>query len=165
MILGLSLSMFTTVHAVISLIGIFSGVIVVIAMIGGRNISAVTALFLLTTALTSITGFMFPKSGFTPAQGVGYLSLVAIAAAIVALYVFHLAGVWCWVYVIATSVALYFNVFVATVQSFQKLSFLQAFAPTQSEPPFVVAQVAVLVIFIASAVSAVRMFHPQAGAA
>ena len=160
MILGLSVSTFTMVHVVISLIGIFSGVVVIVAMNAGRNVSAWTPLFLLATALTSITGFMFPASGFTPAQGVGYLSLVALAAAIAALYLFHLAGAWRWVYVVGASIGLYFNVFVAVVQAFQKVAFLQALAPTQSEPPFFIAQGAVLVIFVVLGFFAVRRFHP-----
>jgi len=164
MLLGLSLSTFTTVHVAISLIGIFSGIVVLIAMLAGKNLDVWTAIFLGTTVLTSVTGFMFPSSGFTPAQGVGTLSLVVLAAAILAFYIFRLAGVWRWVYVIGASIALYFNVFVAVTQGFQKLSFLQPLAPTQSEPPFLVAQLIVLAVFIALCVKALRAFHPRVGA-
>jgi len=161
MVLGLSLSMFTAVHVVLSLIGIFSGVVVLLAMLKGKNLGAWTALFLASTILISVTGFLFPSSGFTPAQGVGILSLIFLAAALVALYVGHLAGAWRWIYVITAVIALYFNVFVAITQSFQKLAFLQPLAPTQSEPPFLAAQLVVLVIFIALGTQAVRAFHPE----
>jgi hypothetical protein len=162
MVFGLSLSMFTAVHVVLSLIGIFSGFVVLVALLNGKNIGAWTALFLATTVLTSVTGFLFPSSGFTPAQGVGILSLAALAAAIVALYGGHLAGAWRWIYAVGALVGLYFNVFVAVAQAFQKSAFLQPLAPTQSEPPFLAAQLVVLVIFIALGVRAVRAFRPQA---
>ena len=161
MVLGLSLSTFTAVHVVLSLIGIFSGIVVLLAMLKGKNIGIWTALFLATTILTSVTGFLFPSSGFTPAQGLGILSLIFLAAALVALYVAHLAGAWRWIYVVAAVIALYFNVFVAITQAFQKSAFLQPLAPTQSEPPFLVAQLVVLVIFIVLGVQAVRAFHPR----
>jgi hypothetical protein len=162
MVLGLSLSMLTAAHVVLSLIGIFSGIVVLIAMLRGRNLGAWTALFLASTLLTSVTGFLFPSSGFTPAQGVGILSLIALAAALIALYVGHLGGAWRWIYVVGALIALYFNVFVAVAQAFQKSAFLQPLAPTQSEPPFLIAQLIVLVIFIGLGVSAVRAFHPKA---
>jgi hypothetical protein len=56
--------------------------------------------------------------------------------------------------------ALYLNVFVGVVQAFQKLAFLKPLAPTQSEPPFVIAQAVVLVLFVALGIVAVRRFHP-----
>jgi hypothetical protein len=161
MVLGLSLTMFTAVHVVLSLIGIFSGIVVLIAMMRGRNLSAWTALFLASTVLTSVTGFLFPSSGFTPAQGVGILSLIVLAVALIALYVGHLAGAWRWIYVVAAVIALYFNVFVAVAQAFQKSAFLQPLAPTQSEPPFLVAQLVVLVIFVGLGINAVRAFRPK----
>jgi hypothetical protein len=161
MILGMSTYVFTVVHVVISLIGIVTGLIVLFGMFGGNRMSGMTALFLLTTILTSVTGFLFPISGFTPAIGVGILSLVLLALALLGLYVFHLAGAWRWIYVITAVIALYFNVFVLVVQSFQKLAFLQALAPTQSEPPFQIAQGVVLLLFIIAGIVAVRGFHPE----
>jgi hypothetical protein len=139
MILGLSVSTFTLVHVVLSLIGILSGFVVVLGMFGSKKLTPWTALFLATTALTSATGFFFPRDHFLPSHVVGILSLIALAVAIGAFYVFHLAGVWRWLYVVAATIALYFNVFVLVAQAFQKLSFLHALAPTQSEPPFAVA--------------------------
>ena len=104
-----------------------------------------------------MTGFLFPFQGFTPAIGVGIISLVVLAVALLARYAGHLAGAWRWIYVVCATVALYFNVFVLVVQLFQKARTLHALAPTQSEPPFVLAQLAVLALFVAvSAVAAIR---------
>jgi hypothetical protein len=162
MILGLSTATFTTLHVIISLIGIFSGAVVLFGWLGGKGSPGWTALFLLTTVLTSVTGFFFPFTSLGPPQVVGIVSLVVLAAAIPALYVFHLAGFWRWVYIVGASMALYFNVFVGVVQAFQKLPFLQPLAPTQSEPPFLIAQIAVLVIFVALAGLSLKRFHPRA---
>jgi hypothetical protein len=107
-----------------------------------------------------VTGFLFPFHGFTPAIGVGILSMIVLIAAILALYVFRLAGAWRWVYVGGAVIALYFNVFVLIVQSFQKIAPLKALAPTQTEPPFLIAQVAALLFYIAVGIGAVRRFHP-----
>jgi hypothetical protein len=160
MILGMSISTFTTVHVVISLVGIASGLIVLVGMFGANRLSGWTALFLAATILTSVTGFMFPISGFTPALAVGALSLVVLAAACLAFYVCRLAGAWRWIYVVSATAALYLNVFVAIVQAFQKLPFLQPLAPTQSEPPFLAAQAAVLALFVVFGVLAVIRFRP-----
>jgi hypothetical protein len=149
MILGISIPAFTTVHVVISLIAISSGLVVL------------AAIFLLTTVLTSATGFLFPSSGFTPAQGFGYLSLLLLAVALAALYVFHLAGAWRWVYVATAVTSLYLNCFVLIVQMFQKLPALHALAPNQSEPPFQIAQGLLLAAFIVLGIMAARRFHPD----
>ncbi len=160
MILGMSLSTFTTVHVVISLIGIASGLIVLWGMLGSQRMQGLTAIFLLTTVLTSVTGFMFPFNGLLPSHIVGAISLVVLAIALAALYAFRLEGAWRWVYVVTAVIALYFNVFVGVVQAFQKFGFLHALAPTQSEPPFAVAQLIVLGLFILLGYLAVRRFHP-----
>jgi hypothetical protein len=164
MILGMSTSAFTTLHVIISLIGIVSGLIVVYGMLGANRMAGWTALFLATTVLTSVTGFFFPVASFGPPQVLGVISLVVLALAILALYVFGLAGPWRWIYVVTAVVALYLNCFVGVVQAFQKLPFLQPLAPTQSEPPFVVAQVAVMVIFVVAGFLAVRRFRPGGAA-
>ena len=161
MILGLSISTFTTVHVIISLIGILSGIVVLIGWLSGKSSDGWTALFLATTVLTSVTGFLFPSASFGPPQVVGVISLVVLAAAISALYVFHLAGFWRWVYIVGATMALYLNAFVGVVQAFQKLPFLRPLAPTQSEPPFVVTQLVVLVIFVAIGVAAAKRFHRE----
>jgi hypothetical protein len=164
MILGMSADTFTLVHVVLSLVGIGSGLVVLFGMLGAKRLDGWTALFLATTVLTSVTGFFFPVAGFMPSHAIGILSLVFLAAALVAFYVYRLAGAWRWIYVVGAVVALYFNVFVGVVQAFRKVSFLEPLAPTQSEPPFVVAQLVVLAIFIVLGVIAVRKFHPPEGA-
>ncbi len=160
MILGMSVSTFTTVHVVISLIAILAGIIVLFVMVGGKKLEGWTALFLVTTVLTSVTGFMFHSASFGPPQVVGIISLVVLVAAIVALYVYHLVGSWRWIYVVGAVLALYLNVFVGVVQAFQKIPTFSALAPTQSEPPFLIAQLVVMAIFIVLGTLAARNFHP-----
>ena len=161
MILGMSTSTFTTLHVVISLIGILSGAVVLFDMLRNKRADGWTALFLATTVLTSVTGFFFHSTSFGPSQVVGVISLVILAVAIPALYVFHLAGIWRLVYIVGAVTALYLNAFVGVVQAFQKLSFLQPLAPTQSEPPFVIAQVAALALFVVFGVVASIRFHTE----
>ncbi|WP_026595584.1 hypothetical protein [Methyloferula stellata] len=160
MILGMSLSAFTTFHVVLSLIGIASGLIVLAAMIDNKRAPAWTALFLVTTIATSVTGFLFPFKTFDPALVVGTISLVLLVIAVLSLYALRLAGIWRPVYVVAAVMALYLNAFVGVVQSFQKLAFLKPLAPTQSEPPFAIAQGAVLILFVLLGFLALRRFHP-----
>ena len=107
-----------------------------------------------------MTGFLFPITAFTPALAVGAISLVILAIALLALYAFRLAGHWRWIYVVTAMSALYLNVFVLVVQAFQKLEVLQPLAPTQSEPPFVAAQGAVLVAFIVLGILATMRYRP-----
>ena len=160
MILGTSIPAFTLLHVIISLIAIGSGLIAVGGMFASHRLPGTSALFLLTTVVTSVTGFLFPIHGFTPALGVGIISCVILVFALYAYYSKHLRGVWRWIYVITAITALYFNVFVLVVQSFVKVAALNALAPTQSEPPFVIAQVAVLVIFILIGIIAAIKFRP-----
>ena len=124
MILGMSLHTFTVLHVIISLIAIVAGLVVIAGMVGSQRMPGVTALFLVTTILTSATGFLFPISGFTPALGVGIVSLIILAIALLALYGRHLAGAWRWIYVVSAVAALWFNAFVLIVQVFEKLSVL-----------------------------------------
>ena len=161
MILGMSISTFTTVHVILSLIGVAAGFVVVFGMIRGKHSGAWAAIFLATTVLTSVTGFPIPPFGFDPPRAVGVLSLVLLALAIVALYVFRLAGWWRLIYVATSTAALYLNCFVGVVQTFQKIYFFNSLAPTQSEPPFAIAQGAVLIIFILLGVLGVRKFSPS----
>jgi hypothetical protein len=158
------MSTFTLIHVAISLLAIGSGFVVLGGMIAARRLDGWTAFFLATTVATSVTGFMFPITKLTPGLVIGAISLAVLALAISARYARHLAGVWRPVYVITALVALYFNVFVLIVQSFQKVPALKALAPTQSEPPFVIAQVVVLVAFIALGALAVMRFRPAASA-
>jgi len=162
MILGLSLSTYTIIHVIISLIAIATGFIAVIEMIANKPLGIWNTVFLWTTIATSVTGFFFPFTGVTPGIIVGIISLVFLAVALYALYVQHLGGAWRWVYVVTAIIALWFNVFVLIVQSFQKISALKTLAPTQSEPPFQIAQGAALVLFVVLAILAVRKFRPVA---
>jgi len=160
MILGMSIGAFTLLHVVITLVAIGSGLIVVGGMFASRVLSITTALFLFTTALTSVTGFLFPIHGFTPALGVGILACVILLFALFALYKEHVAGAWRPIYVITAVASLYLNIFVLVVQSFVKVSALNALAPTQSEPPFALTQVVVLAIFVLIALIAIFKFRP-----
>jgi hypothetical protein len=160
MILGLSPSTFTTFHVILSLIGIASGLVVAWGLFTGSRLSGWTALFLATTVLTSATGFLFPSTAVLPSHVFGIISLVVLAIALAALYGFRLSSFWRWVYVVTALIALYLNVFVAVVQAFQKVPFLQPLAPTQSEPPFLIAQLVVLGLFLICGFVAVRRFRP-----
>jgi hypothetical protein len=160
MILGLSVQNFTILHVVISLMAIASGIVVLIGMFGSRRLPGWTAFFLLTTVLTSVTGFLFPIRVFTPAIGTGIISCVLLALALYGLYGKRLAGAWRWIYVATASSALYLNVLVLIVQSFQKLPFLNPLAPTQSEPPFLIAQLIALIAFLLAGIAAALKFRP-----
>jgi len=159
MILGMSLSAFTLLHVIISLAGIGSGFIVVYGLLNGKRLDGWTAIFLTTTVLTNLTGFLFPFEGLKPSYIVGGISLVLLAVAILARYTFHLEGSWRGTYVITAAIALYFNCFVAVVQAFAKIPVLHAIAPTQKEPPFAVAQLVVLAVFIWLTYRAARRFR------
>ena len=161
----MTISTFTTVHVVLSLVGIFSGFVVLIGLLGGKRLDGLTALFLVSTVLTSVTGFLFPVDHFLPSHGVGIISLVVLAVAILARYAFHLAGAWRWIYVVGAVVALYLNVFVLIAQAFLKVPALKAMAPTQSEPPFLIAQLVVMALFIALGIAAAKRFRNQLAAA
>ena len=162
MILGMSLSTFTTFHVILSLVGIVSGLVVLFGMFGSKKMPGCTAIFLLTTVLTSATGFLFPRGPLLPSHIVGIVSLVILAVAIIALHVGKLAGSSRWIYVVTAVIALYLNVFVLVAQLFAKFEPLRKLAPTQSEPPFAIAQGIVLLIYIWLCVKAVRQFHPAA---
>jgi hypothetical protein len=161
MVFGISLSTYTAIHTILSLIGIAAGIIALFLMIGGRLSKGWTWLFLFTTILTSVTGFGFPVTGLMPSHIFGVISLVVLAIALYALYSKHLAGAWRWIYVVTAAIALYLNCFVGVVQAFQKLPPLQPLAPTQSEPPFQIAQLVLLLVFIILGFLAVRKFHPE----
>ena len=152
------------IHVILSLIGILSGFVVLYGLLTGMSFSAWTAVFLATTILTSVTGFPLPPFGFDPPRAVGVISLVLLALAVAALYAFRLAGAWRWIYVGGAVAALYLNVFVAVAQAFQKLPFLHALAPTQSEPPFLVSQLVVLAAFVALGGASAIRFHPSIAA-
>jgi hypothetical protein len=159
MILGMTTSTFILVHVLISLVGIGSGFIVVYGLLTGKRLDGWTATFLATTILTSVTGFLFPVEHILPSHIVGVISLVVLAAALLARYARHMQHSWRTTYVVCAIVALYLNVFVAVVQSFLKIPPVHALAPTQKEPPFLVAQLAVMAIFVAIGILAVKKFR------
>ncbi len=161
MILGMSISAFTLFHVLISLIAIVAGIVVAVAMLGSRTSNGWTAIFLATTALTSITGFLFHRDQVLPSHIFGVISLLVLIVASVALYGYRLARSWRWIYVVSALFAFYLNVFVLVAQAFLKVAFLKALAPTQSDPVFIVAQLIVLALFVALGIKAVRRFHPE----
>jgi hypothetical protein len=163
MTLGLSIEAFTSAHVIISLLGIFAGFVVLLGMMRSQRLELWTEVFLASTVLTSITGFMFPAAKVMPSHVVGGISLVALAAAIVALYKYQLTGTWREIYVVSALVALYLNSFIGIVQAFQKVPLLNRLAPTQSEPSFFVAQIAVLAFFLWLGARASKQFHPRTG--
>ena len=155
------LQIYTIIHTLISLIAIFTGLIVLFGMIGGKRLDGWTKWFLVTAVATTITGFFFPFHGFTPAIGLGIISLPFLALTIFARYPKYLAGAWRWIYVIGAVICLYFNLFVLVVQAFEKITALHALAPTQSEPPFKLAQLVVLLVSALLAIVAAIRFHPE----
>lgn len=156
---------FTFFHTALSLIGIVSGLVVVFGLFSAKPMPGWTGVFLITTVATSVTGFGFPFFGLLPSHKVGIVSLVILAIAIFARYARRLAGASRWVYVVGAVTALYLNVFVLVVQLYRKVPALHALAPTQTERPFQLTQLVVLVLFIAAGVRAVKRFHPAATAA
>lgn len=152
---------YTFVHVVISLVGILSGLVVLLGLLAANRLNGWTVLFLVTTVATCLTGFGFPFVQLLPSHIVGIITLVALTAAIFARYGRRLAGTWRWIYVLGAVVALYLNVFVLIVQAFMKVPGLNALAPTQSEPPFLVTQVVVLVIFILLGIVAALRFRNE----
>jgi hypothetical protein len=159
---GIPTTTFLQIHVVLSLIGIGSGFVVLYGLVSGKSSGVWTALFLVTTVLTSITGFPLPPFGFDPPRAVGVISLILLTVAVVAAYGFHLGGPWRSAYILTAVAALYLNVFVGVIQAFRRLWFLQPLAPTQSEPPFLITQLAVLGIFLALGVLALIRFRPNA---
>ena len=155
------LRIYTIVHTLISLVGIFSGLVVMFGMLAGKRLDGWTKWFLITTVLTSVTGFFFPFHGFTPAYAVGAISLVVLALAIFARYRRQLAGPWRWIYVVSAMIGLYLNVFVGVVQAFLKIPALRAMAPTQTEPPFQITQLVTLGLFVLLTIISAIRFRPE----
>lgn len=151
-----------TFHVIISLVGIVTGLVVLFGMIGGRRMSRLTGVFLVTTLVTTLTGFLFPYNGFTPAIGVGIISTIILLVALYARYGKRMVGAWRGIYVLTSVIALYLNVFVLVVQLFQKVPSLHALAPNGNEPPFGIVQGALLLFFLLTGFLAFRRFSPSA---
>jgi len=160
MVLGMTLTAYTILHVILSVIGIATGLIAVGGLLAGNRLSFTTAIFLITTLATTLGGFLFPFNGFTPAIGVGIVSTIILLITIAARYVFRLQGSWRWIYVGGAVVALYLNSFVLVAQSFLKVPSLNIYAPTGSEPPFAIAQGVVLAVFIVLGIVSVWRFRP-----
>jgi len=157
-------SLFTWLRTILSLIAIITGFVVVRDLLASRTSAVWTGLYIATAALTSATGFGF-TAPFGPSHEVGILSLALLVGSTLALYVFHLAGPWRWMYAISQTLALVLLVFVLVAQIFKKVPALAVIAPTQSEPPFAAAEGVVLAFFLVLAVAAALRFRPTAVAA
>jgi len=155
------LHVYTIIHTLISLVGIFTGLVVLFGLLTGKRLDGWTTWFLITTVATSVTGFGFPLHHFGAPHVVGVISLIVLAGAIFARYPRQLAGRWRWIYVVTAMIALYLNVFVGVVQAFQKIPALNAMAPTQTEPPFKLTQLVVLALFIVLTIVAAIRFRPE----
>src|SRR5881397_4184207 len=159
------LQSYTIIHTLISLIAIFTGLVVLLGMLGGKRLDGWTKWFLITAVATTVTGFFFPFHGFTPAIGLGIISLPFLALTIYARYSKRLGGAWRWIYAIGAVICLYFNLFVLVVQAFEKVPALHAIAPTQTESPFKLTQLAVLIVSILLGIVAVVRFRPESARA
>ncbi|MBJ7442121.1 MAG: hypothetical protein JHD35_24305 [Sphingopyxis sp.] len=165
MILGLTIPQFTALHVAISLVGIAAGLIALPAFARGLVLPRTTGIFLWTTLLTSLTGFLFPIVAFTPALGVGILSTLILIVAFAAYYRGKLAGRAATAYAITATLALYLNLFVLVVQSFLKVPALNALAPNGTEPPFAIAQGVLLIASIAFGYAAFKAARRRSAAA
>jgi hypothetical protein len=161
MVLGLGLPTFTFLHVVISLIGVASGFVVMSELLKSQYFGSWTAIFLVTTIVTSASGFLFPFSKLLPSHIVGIISLAFLAVAVFSFYVKRMHGIWRLIYVVTAMLSLYLNVFVMIIQGFLKIPVLRGLAPTQTEPPFLIVQGVILVAFVAViAVAAIRHKPP-----
>jgi hypothetical protein len=159
-IAGLSVSTFTALHVALSLIAIASGVLALLGTLRAGKASGLTAVFLLTTAAASVTGFFFPSARVGMGHVIGVVSLIVLVPTVLALYRHRLAGRWRWVYLAGATTVLYLNAFIAVWQAFGKITVLHLLAPTPSAPSFLVAHLVVLAICIALGVLAMKRFHP-----
>ena|SRR6202790_627852 len=155
------LHVYTIIHTLISLVGIFTGFVVLFGLLAGKRLDGWTKWFLITTVATSVTGFGFPLHHFGAPHVLAIISLVVLAITIYARYPKRLAGAWRWIYVVGALIALYLNVFVGVVQAFQKIPTLNAIAPTQTEPPFAITQLVVLALFVVLTIVATIRFRPE----
>jgi hypothetical protein len=159
------LEIYTIIHTLLSLIAIFAGFVVLFGLFGSQRLDGWTKWFLITAVATTVTGFFFPFHGFTPAIGLGIISLPFLAITIFARYPKQMAGAWRWIYVVGAVISLYFNVFVLVVQSFEKIPALHAMALTQTEQPFKLTQLVVVVLFVLFMIIGAVRFHPEQASA
>jgi hypothetical protein len=164
MILGIfSVTIFTLLHTLLSVVGIAAGLVVAGGLVAGRRLDGWTGLFLVTTLLTNASGFAFPFVKFMPSYAIGGLSLLILPVVAYALYSKHLSGGWRTVYVAGSITLLFFNVFVLIAQLFHRVPALFVLAPKQMEPPFLLTELIVLGMFVWLGVAAVRGFRTPTG--
>ena len=147
---------FTGFHTWLSLVALAAGALLVFDLLTSRRAARLTLLFFVTAVATNVTGFLFPFTGFLPSHGVGILSSLVLALAILARYGLHLAGVWRGVYAVSLVLGVYFLAFVAIAQIFQKLPALVAMGTL----PFAIAETVLLIVAIVLAVKAAKSFRP-----
>ncbi len=151
---------FELFHVAISIVGIAAGFTVLGGLFTSTRMPTATFVFLLMTLLTSLTGFLFPFNGFTPALAVGVLSTLILIVAFYALYTQKLQGRWRAIYVLTAMAALYLNVFVLVVQTFLKFPVIHTLAPNGNEPPFAITQGIVLLVFAWLTWRALKTYKP-----
>ncbi|XZE45585.1 hypothetical protein SH467x_000830 [Pirellulaceae bacterium SH467] len=134
----------TIFHVVISLVAIALGTPATQSIIAGHNRTKRVAAYFLFTALTTLSGFAFPIVRFTPGIAFGLLTILLLILAGVAVRKADSHSRWHFAYLMSALATLYLNCVVFIVQSFQKISALRSLAPTQTEPPFLIAQVILL---------------------
>lgn len=151
----------TLFHVVLSLIAIVAGVVLARGLLAGRRNDRWTHIFMVTTAITVLTGFVFPYRGFTPGIGVGIVCVLVFIPTALARYRFQMAGLWRPVFIVGALALFYFNCLVFVVQSFQKIPPLNALAPTGAEPVVGIVQAIVFVAFLVVGFFSVRRFRPM----
>lgn len=137
----------TGFHTWLSILAIAAGLPMAAGLRRGEIVQPWSMVFLWTAIATSATGFLFPFNGVLPSHVIGVISLVLFIPAALALHVFDLRGPWRRIFAITAMIGLYLLVFVAIAQAFLKVPALQALAPTQTEPPFAIAEGVAFVAF------------------
>lgn len=156
------LATLTFIHTALSFLALITGFLVLPGLLGRQARAIMTPLFLFFAVATSVTGFLFPFNGVLPSHVTGLIALAVLAVALFALYGAHLSGSWRWIYAATAVASIYFLVFVGVAQAFAKIPLFRDAAPTQSEPPFLIAQLVVLAIFIWLGFVAAKKFRPGA---
>jgi hypothetical protein len=150
----------TLFHVIVSLIAIAAGIVLAHGLITRKRYDRWTLIFMVTTAVTVLTGFVFPYNGFTPGIGVGIICVLIFIPTALARYRFAMAGIWRPIFVVGALALFYFNCLVFVVQSFQKIPPLNALAPTGGEPIIGAVQAVVFIAFLIVGFFSIRRFRP-----